>query len=654
MKKYTKILSVLLVLALAVSMLAACGGGGGGQAPAAKGQVILGTSTEANGDWSYATWTNNATDNMVMTLTDDCLTVTTDLNGDYTWNNSVVDKYEITEDEATGNKTWTITIKKGLKFNNGEEIKGKDFLTWAVFSCSPLAKELGCTVAGYNSILGGKPYRDGEADCVEGLRLLDEYTVSITVLAEGYDGNTYLPYYYDLGNASLRATSASFWFGEGWDCVDDGNGAYIKNTADESAKFDAATVGDHITAARYQSSDRVSAGPYNLVSYDTSSYQITLEANPNYCGNFEGQKPGIEKIIITKTDDDTVMDMLATGQIDILNEITDGTQVNAALDLIDNGTIDSSYVQFDRAGYGKLIFMCDFGPTQYQGVRHAIAHLLDRVEFANTFCAGWGSVINGPYGTAFTMAKDSEELFSKELDTYEYSLDAAIEELENAGFTLGEDGKEYTSGIRYKEVTKDEVGAYKNCIEVDGKTLMPCVIEWACSEGNSVSDLIGTMLYQNPDVEKAGIKINRTTMSFPEMLNYMYRMDAYGIGGDYSVPTYNMMNLATGWNSAVYDMSYDFSLDPEVIATGYNNPKIMDPELDKLSMDMVYGVEAGDYASYLDIWQKFIIRWNEVLPELPLYSNVYVTVYPNTIENYNQTSFCNFEQAILYAKYVGE
>ena len=115
-----------------------------------------------------------------------------------------------------------------------------------------------------------------------------------------------------------------------------------------------------------------------------------------------------------------------------------------------------------------------------------------------------------------------------------------------------------------------------------------------------------------------------------------------------------MMNLATGWNSAVYDMSYDFSLDPEVIATGYNNPKIMDPELDKLSMDMVYGVEAGDYASYLDIWQKFIIRWNEVLPELPLYSNVYVTVYPNTIENYNQTSFCNFEQAILYAKYVGE
>ena len=100
-------------------------------------------------------------------------------------------------------------------------------------------------------------------------------------------------------------------------------------------------------------------------------------------------------------------------------------------------------------------------------------------------------------------------------------------------------------------------------------------------------------------------------------------------------------------------MAYEFTTNEEYLANGYNNPHIYDEELDKLSMDMVYGVEAGDYETYLQKWQEFIIHWNEVLPELPLYSNVYVTVYPNTIENYNQTSFCQFEKAILYAKYVG-
>lgn len=47
-----------------------------------------------------------------------------------------------------------------------------------------------------------------------------------------------------------------------------------------------------------------------------------------------------------------------------------------------------------------LNFQCDFGPTQFEAVRHAVALLLDRNEFANTFCQGWGGVVNGMYGTA--------------------------------------------------------------------------------------------------------------------------------------------------------------------------------------------------------------------------------------------------------------
>ena len=133
----------------------------------------------------------------------------------------------------------------------------------------------------------------------------------------------------------------------------------------------------------------------------------------------------------------------------------------------------------------------------------------------------------------------------------------------------------------------------------------------------------------------------------------MYRQETNGAVGDFTVPTYNMFNLATGYNGGVYDECYNWTTNPEFIEQGYNVQHLYDKELDKLSMDMVYGVEPGDEATYLSLWEKYIIRWNELLPMVPLYSNVYVSVYPNTIDNYAEDSFWGFERAILYANWVG-
>ena len=154
------------------------------------------------------------------------------------------------------------------------------------------------------------------------------------------------------------------------------------------------------------------------------------------------------------------------------------------------------------------------------------------------------------------------------------------------------------------------------------------------------------MLANGEQTAAAGVKVNQNVMSFTELLNYLYR-DA-SQGDKYSVPTYCMYNLGTGFEP-MYDMSYNFTRDPKLVADGWNTDFIFDEELDKLSMDMVYGVEAGDDATYLDIWEKFIKRWNELLPEVPLYSNIYVSVYPDWLQNYTQSSYWNFEQAILYA-----
>lgn len=646
-----KFLALLLAVVMVLTMVA-CGEG----KKKADGQVVIGTSTEASGDWAYSAFTRNpnATDNEVVKLTDDMNTIDTDQHGDYVINKTVVKSYERIEEE-NGNVTFKFVINDGLKFNNGEAVTAENFVAWTMFLVSPAGKEMGVVSAIYNMLPGGLAYRNGETNVLSAVRLYDEKTFSITIAKTGEDGETnYLPYYYDLGYGAMQAVNLTYWFGEGWSVKDDGEGVYFVNA--DGKEFTAETVGDTVTAGRFATGNRVTAGPYNLVSYDQSSGEIVLEVNENYNGNFEGQKPGIQKLVIVKTSDDTVMDMISTGQIQIYSGIADGAQVNAVLDLIEAGTIDSSPSQYDRAGYGYFGFACDLGPAQFTEFRQAVAYLLNRVEFAQTFCQGWGSVVHGPYCTAFSMTSKTD--IDKKVNHYDYNPEKAVELLKQAGFVYNADGSDYVDGsgeVRYAKVTEEQARYYEsfNKVLADGTILMPATLNWASSEGNSVSALLTTMLASSDATKAAGVSIVKTEMTFPSLLSYMYRQEMNGAVGDFSVPTYNMFNLATGYNGGVYDESYNWTTDPEYIEQGYNVQHLYDKELDKLSMDMVYGVEPGDEATYLSLWEKYIIRWNELLPMVPLYSNIYVTVYPNTIDNYAEDSFWGFERAILYANWVG-
>lgn len=645
-----KFLALLLAVVMVLTMVA-CGEG----KKKADGQVVIGTSTEASGDWAYSAFTRNpnATDNEVVKLTDDMNTIDTDQHGDYVINKTVVKSYERIEEE-NGNVTFKFVINDGLKFNNGEAVTAENFVAWNMFVSSPAGKEMGVVDASYDKLLGGVAYRNGETNVLSGLRIYDEHTFSVTILKTNVAGDTnYLPYYYDLGYGAMQAVNLTYWFGEGWSVKDDGEGVYFVNA--DGKEFTAETVGETVKAGRFATGNRVTAGPYNLVSYDQSSSEIVLEVNENYNGNFEGQKPGIQKLVIVKTSDDTVMDMISTGQIQIYSGIADGAQVNAVLDLIEAGTIDSSPSQYDRAGYGYFGFACDLGPAQFTEFRQAVAYLLNRVEFAQTFCQGWGSVVHGPYCTAFSMTSKTD--IDKKVNHYDYNPEKAVELLKQAGFVYNADGSDYVDGsgeVRYAKVTEEQARYYEsfNKVLADGTILMPATLNWASSEGNSVSALLTTMLASSDATKAAGVSIVKTEMTFPSLLSYMYRQEMNGAVGDFTVPTYNMFNLATGYNGGVYDEAYNWTTNPEY-EQGYNVQHLYDKELDKLSMDMVYGVEPGDEATYLSLWEKYVIRWNELLPMVPLYANIYVTVYPNTIDNYAEDSFWGFERAILYANWVG-
>ncbi|MBR5110256.1 MAG: ABC transporter substrate-binding protein [Clostridia bacterium] len=629
-----KTLAMLLAMVMAFTMVSALAED--------EHVLIYGATTEISGDFAPgAWWTNNATDAMIRELTNDCATVVMNMEGEYIVNPTVAESVEgVMNDDGT--KTYTIKIKDGLVYNNGEPITIQDFVWATAFGCSSVASEVGAKLTAYLTIEGGKAYYEGTASTITGLRILDDKTMSLQIVAEK------VPYFYDITYASVGAYSMKYWLGDAVAIKDDGEGVYFEGLTKDA-------ISATLEASRFNATEsRVSTGPYSLVEFDQASKQATLVINENYAGNYEGQKPSVPKIVITKAEDATWFDAMKTGAFNLYDTITDGSEVNQAMDLIEDEENKAilgygfNYAQFDRPGYGKIMFQCDFGPTQFEAVRHAVALLLDRNEFANTFCQGWGGVVNGPYGTAMWMTQAAEEWLDENLNNYAYNPEAAVAALVEDGWVYDENGNDYVEGIRYKKVTAEEAGTYvHNVTLADGTILMPLIIEWSSSEGNSVSDLLSVMLANGEQTAAAGMKINQNIMTFSELLNYMYR-DA-SQGDKYGVPTYGMFNLASNWSSPVYDRAYDYTVDPDLLAEGYNTNFIINPELDKLTMDMVYGVEAGDSDTYLSIWKQFIKLWNELLPEVPLYSNIYVTVYPDWLENYNQTSYWSFQNAIVYA-----
>ena len=587
MKKFFALLMALCMLFSLMSVTAFADG---------ENQIIYGSTTELSGDLGNAWWTNNASDKMVRDLIDDYDVVVTNQGGEFVYNDTVVKEVSSQENED-GTKTYTVTINEGLVYNNGDPITAADYVAYELVALSPATKADGAKTTG-ETIVGGTAYQSGEVPFISGLRLLDEYTYAITISADK------LPYYFDMTYASLRPLALKQYASAPLTVKDDGEGAYLDGGE---------LVAEEIDAARFIYTGRISAGPYTLVEFDQANLTATLKINENYNGNFEGQKPSVETILIVKANQETMLDALRTGAIDFLSTLTDGDQVNAALDMEEQGGFTT--VSYERNGYGKLMFQCDFGPTQFKAVRHAVAYLLDRNEFANQFCQGYGAVVDGPYGLAMWMYKESKEELAERLNTYSYSLDAAIAELEADGWVLDAEGNPYVEGIRYKEVTPEEAGDYvHNVTLADGRILMPLIIEWSSSEGNSVSELLAVMLANGEQTAQAGMQINQNIMSFSDLLNYMYRDSS--VGEQYGVKTYGMYNLATNFTAA-YDQAYNFvtaESDPEKYAEGWNSNFTDSKELDDLSMNMVYGVEAGDSEAYLKVSVDFIDEWNDYLP----------------------------------------
>lgn len=583
-----------------------------------SGQLIIGTTTEMSGDFS-GVWQNNASDADVRRLVSGYGTVDQTDEGEYVIDDSIVEKYDTKENDDKS-KTYTFTIKQGLKFADGKEITAKNYVAGTLLWASKLIGPDFCggkNTAGID-LVGYDAFSKGEKKEFTGIHLIDDYTFSATINPD----NT--PYFYELNSVSAGPEDLEFWLGKDVDIKDDGDGCYfVEDINTEEFK-------NAVKAARDKKT-LPSSGPYMLEKYDEAQQLATMVINPNYQGDRIGRKPLISKVILKKITSATQIDDLKTGGVDIIKNIGDGKTINAGMDLTEGEGF--AYTDYPRAVYGKIAFSCDVGPTQFVEVRQALAYLLDRNDFAKQFTGGYGSVVNGPYGTAQWFFQETKKELDEKLNSYPYDPAKAVELLEKAGFTLNESGAEFKEGdgIRYKKMD-------------DGK-LMPLEIKWASTENNEVSDLLVVKLAENPDLVKAGIKIQRDAMSFDELLNWLYR-DA-SQDAKYGVPTYNMFNLASGF-TPWYDRKYDYSTKEEMIKMGYNTNFIFDKELEKTATDMVM-VAPDQRDAFKDNFVKFIVRWNELLPDLPLYSNQYHDFYNAKLKHWVTSEMKGLTATILDA-----
>lgn len=694
MKNTLRVVVAVVVLAATLATLTfgltACGD------TTVKNSVIIGSSTEISGsDFRSTAWGNNSADKDIRDLTNGYACVQLTKNGEYVWDTKVVVKSHEEILNEDGSKTFKVTINDNLKYSDGTPITAKDYVVYTLVMASKVCLDAGIDAVGGTSYVGSAAYNAAtEPTPFSGIRLYDDYTFSYTMKA------SFFPYYYEASYAAFAPYSVALWLGEDVDVKDDGEGAYLtekwyETTTDENGTTKYVKAAQ-LEKARYATTDFPSSGPYKFVKYDKSEKTVQLTINENYLGNFEGQKPSIKDVTYIKIVTETQIDLLKNGGVDIISGLSGGDSINKALAAVESSDGKLTYTSYLRAGYGKLQLVADYGPTQWVSVRHALSYLLDKETFASTYTGGYGSLVSGPYGLASWMYQETKDTLTSKLNAYTFSVDSAVAELVADGWIYNADGTEYSgTGVRYKKLTAEEAAINNNTTYECGKTgyntvkvgddyYYPLAINWMATDpsDNPVSQLLISMLKEAKTTAQAGMTINMDIVDWNVLLSNIYR------DGEYSNPQYSMFNLATGF-PVIYDYAgywmtqYSYSniiyagVDPcegatfteadadkytaeendRIIATWNlymsqgNTGYFSDKEMDELSWSMVY--DASTKEEFLEYWTDYIVRWNYVLPEIALYSDLYHDFYSSKIKGYEVNPDWSAIDALIYCYIEG-
>lgn len=573
-------------------------------AVAEENALVVGSTTQMSGYFFTDLWGNNTSDMDVRGLLHSYATVAWVGQGVYETDPVAVEEIATSDDE-NGNRTYTVKIRKDLKYNDGTAITAKDYVFSVLLQSSQEIAGLGVSNMTYAHLLGHADYAAGGA-AFKGVKLVDDYTFSLTLDAE------ILPYYYELSLINVTPYPAAV-IAPGCEVKDDGEGAYI------AGGFTAEMLQETILGENgYLTNPKVTSGAYQLVSYDKENHVAELKINPNFKGTKDGVKPSIAKITFKQVYNDTMLEELENGTVDLVNKVSSGAVINAAKET------KLQMTEYARAGLAMLAFSCENKLTSSALLRQAIAYSIDRDALCEEFLQGYGQPVYSYYGLGQWMAAESEE-FLNSLTKYDANN-------QNARFLMYEDG--WTYDYKHEAYSMENGTRFKSFEGEEHNTR--CVINFARPANNQAADIVQAQL------EKAGkaigYEVRTTEMSMSELLSYYYRQQ------DRSA--YDLFFLATNFTQ-VFDPYYSYHTD-DAYQGVYNRSGLKDEKLMELAKAM-RETTPGDSEAYLAAWQNFIAYWQEVMPAVPLYSNNYYDLYTEKLSGYEIGSTWSWSQAIIGA-----
>ena len=567
--------------------------------------LIVGSPT-MNGDFidgfgssAYDGWVKN----MLYEYTG---TIATSSEGEIVYNPMVVDgEPEVTVDDA-GNHVYTYKIFDDLKWSDGTGMTATDFIGGLLWYASPAWLEAGASSSTGLGLLGYAAYQGNETDTFAGAKIIDDYTFQLIIDAEE------LPYYWENAYTSISPIPMHVWGPE-----------LTISSGDEGAKFDQdydtvlATMNNVAQTERF--APTVCGGPFTFVSFENGN--VTLKANEYFKGDLLGNKPQLLYVVVKEVPGDTDVQQVISRDVDIVPANVEGSKIEAA-----KASENTSLHSYMRYGYGMISMLCNWGPTADPNVRWALAYLIDRNEVLDYCLGGYGGIVHGLYGYAEWAYQQVGDELEEELTPFGLNIDKANELLDQTEWKYEADGvtpfdPAKADGTYFRHNDKGE----------------ELIIRHMGTAGLETTDVIEIQYSAN--APKAGVNFQVTKSDFNALLdNYYY---SYELSDDEKLySTFNMGNTF-----GVPNDPYTASWHSDKYGTWENACQVNDPELDELIMKL-RGTEPGDEDAFLDNWLAFQLRWQQLLPQIPLYSNEYFDIFDYAVKGIETTPFHDFSQDI--------
>ncbi len=408
MSRFKRLRHLLMALAALgiLAALAACGGGGEEKTPAATTGAA--TATEAageraqGGELTVASFEFASLDPHFSSFAQDISLQRMLWRGLYTLDKDNKPQpsmaASLPQISADG-KTYTIKLRSGLKWSDGQPLTAKDFELGIKRTCNPvIAGEyeyvLDASIVGCAAHYGNEAGFDQALEDAIGVKALDDTTLEIKL-------NQAQPTFTIILSLWMTFPQPKH---------------IIPNTSDPWPTDPAKLAYN---------------GPYILTSYTPKS-DVTLAPNPNWAAP-NGIKPTLDKITIKFIDDLAQANRaFETGELDFAN--VDRTQLQAIA-----AKFPQEYVKSLKPSTRGLEMQLAKPPLDNLDVRLALSQAIDRVKL-NEVVAGGGNEPTTTWLPAVTGGPPPDA-FEKEIG---FNPDSAKKHLADAGYPNGQGFPELT------------------------------------------------------------------------------------------------------------------------------------------------------------------------------------------------------------------